>query len=386
MGIDKFLLKNGTLTTHPNAFPIRAMKYSVSPVVRVAVSPKDPADLGKLIEGLKLMEKTDPLVKVSKEETGEHIISGCGELHIEICLKDLSENYAKIPIVKSEPVVSYKETILSKSSKVCLSKSKNKLNRVYCEAEPLSDELINEIESEKLGPKTEAKAIARTLIDKFGWDASEAKRTWVFGPDSKGPNLLVDVTKGAQYLTETRDAFESAFQWVTKEGVLVNEEMRGVRMNIVDVYIHPDGVHRGAGQIIPMGHRVFYASQYTATPRLQEPFYKISITTPSTTLGGVYSFVAHRRGTVVNEEPITGTPLTLITAYLPVADSFGFIEDLRGATSGQAFAQCVFDHWEIIKQDPFDPNAKVAAIVAKIRKRKGLPIDIPSLDNYDDKL
>lgn len=386
VGIDQFLTKNGTLSNHPNAMPIRAMKYSVSPVVRVAVSPKNPAELPKLIEGLKLMLKTDPLVQVSREETGEHVISGCGELHIEICLHDLVESYAKIEIIQSEPVVSYKEAILEKSSQECLAKSQNKLNRILCQAEPLSDELVEEVETGKLGPKNEAKGIARILTDKFGWDIAEAKRVWVFGPDDKGPNILVDTTRGAQYLTETRDAFENAFQWVSKEGVLTNEEMRGVRMNILDVVLHGDAVHRGGGQVIPMAKRAYYAAQYTASPRLQEPFYRISITSPSTSLGGVYSFVAQRRGMVINEEPMTGTPLSVVTAYMPVADSFGFMEHLRSATSGQAFAQCVFDHWEIIKQDPFDKTAKVAAILAKIRKRKGLSETVPTLDNYLDRL
>jgi len=385
VGIDKYLVKTGTLSTHPKASTLKAMKYSVSPVVRVAVSPKNPADLMKLAEGLKLMVKTDPLVQVTKEETGEYIVAGCGELHLEICLKDLAENYARAEVVRSEPVVSYKETVLEKG-KECLAKSANKLNRIFCQAEPLSEDLITEIELERLGPKKEAKAIVRTLVDKFGWDTTEAKKLWVFGPDDKGPNLLVDTTKGAQYLNETRDGFQNAFQWVSKQGVLADEEMRGVRVNILDVKIHPDPIQRGGGQIIPMAKRAYYAAQYVSTPRLQEPYYKFSITSPNSTLGGVYTFVAQRRGVVINEEPMIGTPLSVVTAYLPVADSFGFMEHLRGATSGQAFAQCVFDHWEVIKQDPFDPSSKVAAILTKIRKRKGLPENIPSLDNYLDKL
>jgi elongation factor 2 len=354
VGIDQYLVKTGTLSTHPKASTLRAMKYSVSPVVRVTVSPKNPADLMKLAEGLKLMVKTDPLVQVRKEETGEHIVAGCGELHLEICLKDLAENYAKVEIVQSEPVVSYKETVLEEG-KECLAKSANKLNRMFCRAEPMNEDLIEEIESERLGPKNEAKSIVRTLVDKFGWDTTEAKKLWVFGPDDKGPNLLVDTTKGAQYLNETRDAFQNAFQWVTKQGVLANEEMRGVRVNVLDVKIHSDPIQRGGGQIIPMARRAYYTAQYVASPRLQEPYYKFSITSPNTTLGGVYTFVAQRRGVVINEEPMIGTPLSVVTAYLPVADSFGFMGHLRGATSGQAFAQCVFDHWEVIKQDPFDP-------------------------------
>ena len=117
------------------------MKYSVSPVVRVAVEVKNASDLPKLVEGLRKLSKSDPLVVCTTEESGEHIIAGCGELHIEICLKDLEEEYAKCPIKKGDPVVSYKETVIETSNIVCLSKSPNKHNRIFCVAAPIGDEL-----------------------------------------------------------------------------------------------------------------------------------------------------------------------------------------------------------------------------------------------------
>jgi len=123
------------------------MKYSVSPVVRVAVAPKNPQDLPKLIEGLKLLVRADPLVQCFAEDTGEQIVAGCGDLHVEICLKELENQHARVPIVKSEPVVTYKETVIEKSSIVCLSKSANKHNRLYATAEPLGDALCHAIES-----------------------------------------------------------------------------------------------------------------------------------------------------------------------------------------------------------------------------------------------
>jgi elongation factor 2 len=386
VGIDQFLTKNGTLSDCVEACPIRCMKYSVSPVVRVAVNPKNPADLPKLIEGLKMMVKTDPLVLVTREESGSHIISGCGELHIEICLHDLVESYAKIEIVTSEPVVSYKETVTGKSSQICLAKSANKLNRVFCQAEPLPQDLVDEIESGRLGPKEDAKTRSKILNTKFGWDATEAKRLWVFGPEDIGANILVDQTKAATYLQETRSGFESAFGWVTKEGALSEEELRGVRMNILDVAIHSDPAHRGSGQIIQMARRSYYGSLLSAQPRMQEPIYIATITCPTNALGGVYSCVAQRRGMVINEEPMTGTPLSVITSYLPIAESFGFIEHLRSLTSGQAFAQCTFDHWEMINQDPYDTTSKVSKIISKIRERKGMQAEIPVVENYVDKL
>merc|ERR1711994_475075 len=111
VGIDQFILKSGTLTTIDTAHNIADMKYSVSPVVKVAVKVKDGKELPKLVEGLKKLSKSDPLVVCTTEESGEHVIAGCGELHVEICLKDLEEEYAKCPIKKGDPVVSYRETV-----------------------------------------------------------------------------------------------------------------------------------------------------------------------------------------------------------------------------------------------------------------------------------
>merc|ERR1711981_435463 len=150
VGIDQFILKSGTLTTIEDAHNITAMKYSVSPVVKVAVKPKDGKDLPKLVEGLKKLSKSDPLVVCTTEENGERIIAGCGELHVEICLKDLVEEYAKCDIKKGDPVVLYKETVTEESSQMCLSKSPDKHNRLYCKGAPLGDECALAVEEEKI--------------------------------------------------------------------------------------------------------------------------------------------------------------------------------------------------------------------------------------------
>jgi len=141
VGVDAYLIKQGTISDHEDAHCIRVMKYSVSPVVRVAVEVKHASDLPKLVEGLRKLAKSDPLVICTTEESGEHIIAGCGELHIEICLKDLEEEYAKCELKKGNPVVSYRETVSEESNQICLSKSPNKHNRIFCTALPMGDEL-----------------------------------------------------------------------------------------------------------------------------------------------------------------------------------------------------------------------------------------------------
>lgn len=146
VGVDQFLVKTGTITTFKDAHNMKVMKFSVSPVVRVAVEPKNPADLPKLVEGLKRLAKSDPMVQCIIEESGEHIVAGAGELHLEICLKDLEEDHACIPIKKSDPVVSYRETVNEESEIMCLSKSPNKHNRLFMKCQPFPDGLAEDIE------------------------------------------------------------------------------------------------------------------------------------------------------------------------------------------------------------------------------------------------
>lgn len=213
VGVDSYLIKTGTISDHPDSHTIRSMKYSVSPVVRVAVEPVNPADLPKLVDGIKKLSKSDPLVVCTTEEsTGQHIIAGSGELHIEICLKDLQDDFAQIPIKRSDPIVTYKETVTEESNQLCMAKSPNKHNRVYAKAQPLQDGLADDIDNGKCSGKDEPKARAKFLSENYGWDKNDAgQKLWCFGPENVGANLLVDGTKGIQYMQEIKDSCESAF-------------------------------------------------------------------------------------------------------------------------------------------------------------------------------
>jgi len=388
VGVDQFLVKTGTITTLKEAHNMKVMKFSVSPVVRVAVEPKNPSDLPKLVEGLKRLSKSDPMVQCIIEESGEHIIAGAGELHLEICLKDLEEDHAQIPLKKSDPVVSYRETVSEESNQVCLSKSPNKHNRLFMKACPMPDGLADDIDNGEVAPRQDFKIRGRYLADKYEYDVGEARKIWCFGPDTLGPNLLIDVTKGVQYLNEIKDSVVAGFQWATKEGVLCDENLRGVRFNIHDVTLHTDAIHRGGGQIIPTARRCLYACALTAGPRLMEPVYLVEIQCPENAVGGIYGVLNRRRGHVFEEAQTPGTPMFVVKAYLPVNESFGFTADLRSNTGGQAFPQCVFDHWQVMPGDPMDDesNSKPYQIVQDTKKRKGLKEAKPDLGNYLDKM
>merc|ERR1719204_1120894 len=326
------------------------------------------------------------MVQCIIEESGEHIIAGAGELHLEICLKDLEEDHAQIELKKSDPVVSYRETVSEESNQTCLSKSPNKHNRLFMKAVPMPDGLADDIDKGEVAPRQDFKIRGRYLADTYEYDVGEARKIWCFGPDSNGPNLLMDVTKGVQYLNEIKDSVVAGFQWATKEGVMCDENMRACRFNIHDVTLHADAIHRGGGQIIPTARRVLYACVLTAQPRLLEPVYLVEIQCPQDATGGIYSCLNRRRGHIFEENQQTGTPMVNIKAYLPVNESFGFTADLRSNTGGKAFPQCVFDHWQMMDNDPLDPTTKSGAIVESTRKRKGLSEVVPALEKYFDKL
>ena len=324
VGVDKQLTKTGTITDHPEAHNIRSMKYSVSPVVRVAIHPKNAAELPKLIEGMKRLAKSDPLVVcISDEQTGQNIIAGSGELHVEICINDLTNEYAQIEIIRSNPIVSYNETVTSKGEQ-CMSKSANKHNRLYVSAEPLSAELATEMEAGRVTMTMDKKEFSKLMVNEYGFDKNDATRIWSFGPNDEGPNMVVDVTSGCQFMNEIRDSCVTSFNLCVANGVVADEPCRAIRFNVHDTALHPDGIHRGGGQLIPAAKRVYYGAQLLAAPRLQEPIFLVEITCPNDVVGTVYNVISMRRGNIEEEIPsMGGAPITMIKGFLPVAESFG---------------------------------------------------------------
>lgn len=190
VGVDQFLVKSGTISTSEVAHNMKVMKFSVSPVVQVAVDVKNANDLPKLVEGLKRLSKSDPCVLTYTADTGEHIVAGAGELHLEIILKDLEEDHAQVPIKTGDPVVQYCETVGQESTITCLSKSPNKHNRIFMRAMPLDEELSKAIDEGKIGPRDDFKSRARELADTYNWDPTEARKIWCFGPEGMGANLV----------------------------------------------------------------------------------------------------------------------------------------------------------------------------------------------------
>lgn len=384
IGIDQYMVKSGTLSD-VDAHPIKPMTYSVSPVVRVAVETKNVKDIHKLQNAMKKLAKSDPLVKCIMSDSGENIIAGAGELHVEICLNDLRD-LAGIEINVSEPVVPYCETILEPSF-VAYAKSSSGLNRLCFKAQPLPEEMIRDIDSGVIDSSMEGKKLTRHCIDTYGFEVNDAKRFWAMGmEEATQTNVLTDESKGVDYLDKVKGSIMNSFQQYISRGVLTKEPLRGVQFKLVDGQIHPDPTHRGADEIEPTVRKCIYGSMISGKPRLVEPMFLCEITCPTMDVGTVYGFMSQRRGEIISEEPNEDNPMTVLKAYLPVAESFGFADALRGETHGRAFPTCVFDHWKIIESDPYEEGSMAHKIVQKIRKRKGMPAELPELSKFIDKM
>ncbi|KAF5302988.1 hypothetical protein FQA39_LY19050 [Lamprigera yunnana] len=374
-GVDQYLLKTGTITTLKNAHNIKAMRFTVLPLIKVGVEPIEPCDLPNLIEGLKRLSKSDPVVQCITEESGKHIITGVGELHLEICLKDL-EDHACVPIKKSNTFVSCCESVSAESTQICLSQSPNKHNSFYMKAYPMPDGLAEDIDNGVVGLHNEY------LRQKYDFKEQEVSKIWSFGPHHTGPNILLDCTKELKYLDAVKEHVITGFQWGTREGVLADENLRGVRFNLFDGAIHCDNMRRHPGQIICAIRKCIIASYLTAAPRIMEPIYQCEIQCPKTIVDDISNILTKRRSKIFSQREIVGTPNYVIKAYLPINDSSEFAADVCYNTRGQAVSQCTFHHWKIFPGDPMKPSSKAYNIVQNIRKQK----DLPDLNEYLHKL
>lgn len=322
---------------------------------------------------------------INDPNTGQNIICGPGELHVELCIDDLRNEFAQIEILKEDPFVTYKETV-SEIGSDSLAKSQNFHNRLICNAEPLPEELVDEIECGGINFNMDLKEKTKKFVE-FGFDKNEVTKIWAFGPELDCPNMILDVTKGCQYMHEIRDSLVMGFKQATQAGVLCEENVRGMRINVNDTHLHPDSIHRGAGQLMPAAKRVYYASQLKAAPRLQEPFYLCEVICPNDVVGNVYSCLTQKRSEIVSEEPIENSPLTMIKAYLPVAESFNFTSYLRSHTSGKAFESCSFHHYALMSSDPLaEAENPCTKVVREVRLRKGMKLEVEKVSEYEDKL
>jgi elongation factor 2 len=351
--------------------PFERIKYISEPVMTIAIEPKNPKDLPRLIEAMPRLAIEDPnLITTINKETGEYLLSGIGELHLEITVKFLRDYAGGLEIITSKPIVSYRESVANKGIPT-VGMSPNKHNNLWIQVESLEEKVVELIEKGEISEGMNRKQLVPKLQKEANWSANEAEGVWTI-EDHK--NMLINMTKEISYLQEAKDTIVAGFKWGCQNGPLAEEPMRGVKVKVMDAQIHEDLAYRGPAQIIPATRRAIFGSFFTAKPVLLEPIYKVSISVPSQYVGDVSSIIIRNQGRILSSEQ--KGPITMISAHIPVAGTFGLATEMRSATAGHAFWQSTFAHWEKM------PENTALSIIQELRKRKGLPSEIPTADKF----
>ena len=352
--------------------PFEGLTYSSEPVMTVAVEPANMKDITRVVDVLRQVAKVDPTLHVKiDEETGEYLLSGMGELHLEVITNRIKAD--GLQIKTSPPIVVYRETITASAGPI-EGKSPNKHNKFQVSIEPLEKPVYEAIVSGELGEgrrKDRSKDLRARLVE-LGMDNEEARRVI----DIYHGNMLVDMTKGIQHLDEVLELFFDAFEEVMAGGPLAKEPLIGVKIKLLDASLHEDAIHRGPAQVYPAVRRPIYACILSAEPLLMEPMQKVWIDVPQDYMGSVTRELQKRRGIIGEMEQ--KEELMTVSAVVPIGESFGFSGDIRGASEGHAL-------WST-ENAGFDrlPSELQFKVIGQIRERKGLPKEIPKASDYMD--
>lgn len=350
-----------TVTDDPDSEPFERIVHISEPVVTVAIEAKHTKDLPKLIEVLRIVSKADPSIQINiNQETGENLMSGMGELHLEITEYRIQKEYG-VDIVCSEPIVVYRESVAKKTPNKFEGKSPNKHNRFYIQVEPLPENFVKSLYNNEIPNNIKKyKKDALKILQDLGMNKETAKGTFAI----QGLNILTDVTKGIQYLSETHELIAQSFEEVMKSGPIASEPCQAMLIRLVDAKLHEDAIHRGPAQVIPAVRNAIYGAIVSSDPILLEPMQKVFISTPQDLMGDASKELNQRRSVV--KDMLTEKDMVNIDAKAPVAEMFGFASAIRSATGGR-----VLWNTENLGFEPLPRNLQ-NQIVAQIRERKGL--------------
>jgi elongation factor 2 len=372
LGVDK--ARSGETIVRPALkdvmVPFERMRMITESVVTVAIEPKNPQQLTKLIDSLYKLHLEDPslIVKIN-EETGEYLLSGVGTLHIEIALTLLKDLYG-LDVVASPPVIVYRETIKGES-RVFEGKSPNKHNKFYISVRPLDETTIRLIQEGLVTEDMDPRERAKILREHANWDTDMARRILAI---DENINIFVDMTTGVQYFREVRDTVIQGFRLAMREGPLAHEPVRGVLVILHDAIIHEDPAHRGPAQIYPAVRNAIFAGVLTSNPTLLEPILKLDIKTPMEYIGNISVVITKKRGKILDIQQSEN--LVRILAEMPVSESFDLADMLRNATAGKAIWGQDFSRWAPV------PDSMLMSLIANIRQRKGLKPEPPKPEDF----
>ena len=365
-----------TIAREQDATPFEAIRHYSEPVVTVAIEPKAMKDLPKFIDALRGLAKADASLEVfTNQETGEALLAGMGELHLEITVYRLEEEQG-IKVNVSEPIVVYRESISGNNKgRPFEGKSPNRHNRFYIESEPLAENVVQALREGHFGDGPVRAKDAKETGNKFaefGLDKNMMRKIYAIN----GTTVLVNDTKGIQNLHETRELIIEAFNDVCKKGPIAEEPLTGVLVRLVDAKLHEDAIHRGPAQTIPAVRNAIKGALIRSNSVMFEPIQKIRIDAPNEWIGGITREVTTRRG-IIEDMPVEGGVASVI-GKMPVAESFGFSNDIRAATQGRAVWNTENAGYVQVPPDLFHK------ISSEIRKRKGLKEEIPGESQYTD--
>jgi elongation factor 2 len=349
--------------------PFEGLKYVSDPVVTVAVEPADVKDLPLFDKVMRKLTTEDPnLHFVINKESGEYLLSGMGELHLEITAYRMQE--ANLKVKTSKPIVIYRETISHDyKGQPVMGKSPNKHNKLWVTMEKLPDDVIEAIRTGKIS-EMQTRDERQKILKGFGWPTDDARNVVAI----EGNNILVNRIKGRQYVEEIMDHVKSGFREAVFTSVLAKEPAYGLKINLEDVAVHEDPVHRGPAQILPMTWRPIWCAFLLSDPRLLEPLISFECKVPNEFVSSVIAIVQKRRGKIldmVNEEE-----MIIVKAEMPVSESFGLAEELRSSTEGRAFWATQFSRWATVPEQMKDE------IIKQIRERRGLPPTPPRPEEF----
>jgi len=364
-------IAGSTISDREGVMPFEPLKHYSEPVVTMSIEAKNPRDLPRLIEVLRFIAKADPSIKVEiNQETGEHLIHGMGELHLEVTIYKIIHEYG-VEVETSPPIVVYRESVESVGGPF-EGKSPNRHNKLYLEVEPLEEGVVKAIlegEIEETVRPRDRKALAKKLAEKgLPYDQAKGVEAIV------GANVLLDLTKGIQYLGETMELIRQGFQDAMTRGPLAAERCQGVKVKLVDAKLHEDAVHRGPAQIIPATRNGIFGAMCEAGRILLEPTQYVFISVPQEYMSNAIREIQSRRGVILDmsqEEDVV-----MIKAKAPVAEMFGFAAAIRSATSGRALWTTENAGFERV------PRELQEKLVREIRQRKGLSPEPYDADHY----
>lgn len=402
-GLTPFITKYATLCCEPDMPPFKPLVLQSTSIVRLSVFPKDPKNLQALERGLRLLYKVDPQVEVSVLPTGEHVIGTAGEVHAERCIKDLNDTFAQVEVVASEPLVSFRETIVHHGGgakpKPHTASLMDDAFTVTLQARPLPPEVMELLKDDENNSCNNSQLVKQTMAalaehKKFAADVKNG--AVAYGPVRLGflGAVLLANFDGSEspmecwaMLQDWQESIVAGFQAACESGPMAQEPLHGLAFVLTDLYVDADsGV--SSGMVLPCVRDACRAAMELHPRRLVEPVYECTVYSSGMKQGKIYASLSRRRADIIEEVPNEGSDLFYIRCWLPAVEAFGLQDELRVQTQGASTAQLQMSHWEVIDADPyFVPTTKeeleehgaevatkniAAQLLERIKRRKGL--------------